>query len=311
MSNEVTVYEEKPLTGADIRAQVNVIQDVMKAVMQQGQHFGVAPGCGNKPTLLKPGAEKIMATFRLAADPEADDLSFNDVIRYRVKCRMVSSSGRVMGAGLGECSSEEDKYKWRGAVCDAEFDATPETHKRVKFNRDGKGIKQVRTNPYDLANTILKMAKKRALVDGVLTVTAASDIFTQDLEELPPEYLDKGAGKPPLKEPQTKSADPASGDATKPQCPICQGDMWDNREKKTNPKQPDYKCKDKECKGLFWPGQWPPKNESDPTDSAHVNVPEDCTGDAATCDHSTYIKGNAKCVAMGKADCLHFVKEPI
>ncbi len=39
-------------------------------------------------------------------------------------------------------------------------------------------------NPADDYNTVLKMAKKRALVDAVLTATAASDIFTQDLEDI-------------------------------------------------------------------------------------------------------------------------------
>ncbi len=33
-----------------------------------------------------------------------------------------------------------------------------------------------------------------------------------------------------------------------PACPNCGGPMWDNREGKTNPKSPDFKCKDKECK---------------------------------------------------------------
>jgi hypothetical protein len=28
--------------------------------------------------------------------------------------------------------------------------------------------------------------------------------------------------------------------------------MWDNREKKTNPKAPDFKCKDKNCQGVIW-----------------------------------------------------------
>ena len=45
------------------------------------------------------------------------------------------------------------------------------------------------------------MAKKRALVDAVLTVTAASDIFTQDVEDLTDptqgEDGDKGNGNPP------------------------------------------------------------------------------------------------------------------
>ena len=35
----------------------------------------------------------------------------------------------------------------------------------------------------DVYNTVLKMAKKRAHIDAMLTATAASDIFTQDLDE--------------------------------------------------------------------------------------------------------------------------------
>ena len=48
-----------------------------------------------------------------------------------------------------------------------------------------KGGEKLETdNPADHYNTVLKMAKKRALVDAVLTTTAASDIFAQDLEDL-------------------------------------------------------------------------------------------------------------------------------
>lgn len=36
-------------------------------------------------------------------------------------------------------------------------------------------------------------------------------------------------------------------------CPICGGSMWDNTKNKLNPKSPDYKCKDKNCKGVIWP----------------------------------------------------------
>ena len=37
-----------------------------------------------------------------------------------------------------------------------------------------------------------------------------------------------------------------------PSCPTCSGSMWDNREKKTNPKAPDFKCRDKNCQGVIW-----------------------------------------------------------
>jgi hypothetical protein len=36
-------------------------------------------------------------------------------------------------------------------------------------------------------------------------------------------------------------------------CPNCGGAMWDNRASKKNPKQPDFKCKDKGCEGVIWP----------------------------------------------------------
>jgi hypothetical protein len=38
----------------------------------------------------------------------------------------------------------------------------------------------------DMYNTVLKMAKKRSIVDATITATAASDIFTQDLDDDPP-----------------------------------------------------------------------------------------------------------------------------
>lgn len=41
--------------------------------------------------------------------------------------------------------------------------------------------------------------------------------------------------------------------ATDVQCPKCGGAMWDNRATKTNPKAPDYKCRDRTCDGVIWP----------------------------------------------------------
>lgn len=47
-------------------------------------------------------------------------------------------------------------------------------------------------------------------------------------------------------------------DEPEARCPVCTGEMWDNRKHKTNAKAPDFKCKDKTCDGVYWPGQWPP-----------------------------------------------------
>lgn len=227
MGQEIIIQEPKPLTAGDIQKQVNTIQHVMKQVMKKDVHFGVIPGT-QTPSLYKPGAEKIMATFRLSADPEVTDLSTEDQIRYQVKVRLVSPTGIFVGAGIGECSSNEEKYKWRGALCEAEFEEAAPDRKREKWNkgrwdnnarRYGEPFKimQIRTEPADLANTILKMAKKRALIDAVLTATAASDIFTQDVEDLPPEYRDgESAPEPQQKQ---KSAPPSRANAQDPDKP--------------------------------------------------------------------------------------------
>lgn len=179
----------RSLAASDIRHRVNVIQDVMTAVMKKDVHYGVIPGC-KKPSLYKPGSEVLLATFQIATKVQAEDLSTPDCVRYRVRVVGIHTpSGTEVGEGIGECSSNEAKYKWRKAY-DDEFNATPENRRRITFGKYKD--KQVRTEPADVANTILKMAKKRAQIDMTLTATGASDCFEQDVEDLPEEMLDRG-----------------------------------------------------------------------------------------------------------------------
>ena len=216
MENEVMEYQ-RPLTAVQVKAQVQLIQQVMEAVMLKDIHYGTIPGTP-KPTLFKAGSEKILSTFRIAAYPkEIDDLSDHDEIRYRVKVHGLSMlDGSLIGVGIGEASSSEEKYKWRRPVCDEEFNEAPEDRKRMKWSK-GFGDKpnyqqkQIRTNPSDVANTILKMAKKRAQIDMTLTATGASDVFDQDLEDLPDGLVHEVAEKKaPVKEPQKKAPAPAA-----------------------------------------------------------------------------------------------------
>lgn len=198
MANELVKQEQqvtRPLTVDEMKNQIQTIQQVMKGVMQRGAHFDILPGCGEKPVLLKPGAEKILATFRIGTELIIEDLSDGFDHTYRVKCKgFYIPTGNIIGEGIGECSTREKKYAWRAAACQGEYDATTSEHRQIawkpKKNEKGYNIKgeaveelQVRQNPADLANTVLKMAKKRAMVDLCLTATACSDIFEQDLDE--------------------------------------------------------------------------------------------------------------------------------
>lgn len=193
---------------AEVRNNINLIQEAMRATMHKDVHYGVIPGT-KKPSLYKPGAEVIIALFKLSTDPIINDLSKEGEIRYQVKVNITTRDGVFVGSGVGECSSGEEKYMWRASICQEEFDSFAENQRRIKFKKiyqssDVEQIKQVRLFASDIANTILKMAKKRALIDAVLTATGASDIFSQDIEDLPEGFLDPVDSKPvEQEEPET------------------------------------------------------------------------------------------------------------
>ena len=193
-------------TVATLKANVQLVQHVMRDLMVEGTHYGKIPGTGDKPTLLQPGAETICLAFHWAARYAVEDLSIPDVVRYRITCELWSrDSGEFVGSGQGEASSDEEKYRWRRAVCDDEWEATAEDRRRVKWGK-GKGgstytTKQVRSEPADIANTVLKMGSKRALIAATRTASGCSDMFAQDLEDLPAAVREAVTGQPQEKAP--------------------------------------------------------------------------------------------------------------
>lgn len=48
---------------------------------------------------------------------------------------------------------------------------------------------------------------------------------------------------------------PLPSGPSSPACPKCSGRMWDNRGDKRNPRAPDFKCRNRGCDGVLWPGQ--------------------------------------------------------
>ncbi len=156
------------------------VQALVKSLMVEGVHFMTIPGTEGK-SLTKQGTEMLLSAFHIAVEPEIIETADPDFVRYTVKITgRHMGTGIVVGVGVGRCSSNEEKYKWRRAVCREEWDATPEARRRLAWKTGQKGaysVNQVRTNPEDLANTVLKMAKKRAQADLCLTALAASDAF--------------------------------------------------------------------------------------------------------------------------------------
>ena len=54
-----------------------------------------------------------------------------------------------------------------------------------------------------------------------------------------------------------QQAPTSASETDSPSCPKCDGEMWDNRAVKKNPRAPDYKCKTAGCEGVIWPPREP------------------------------------------------------
>lgn len=227
-----TVQSNLPATIEELMSQVQFIQEIMRKVMVEGEHFGTIPGCGPKPALLKPGAEKLGFVFRLQPTFNVESIDYAEGHReYRVTCRLSNGT-----EGVGSCSTLESKYRYRNAsrVCPK---CSKETIIKGKeeygggwlcFSKKGGcgekwplGAEEIESqvvgkvendNPADFYNTCLKMAKKRAHVDAILTATAASDIFAQDIEEMAEAVVTVPPATPETKEPAKPEpeAEPAS-----------------------------------------------------------------------------------------------------
>lgn len=224
----------RPLIVADFLQQEaeqrRLLSQYIQQQMVEGTDYGVIPGTQNK-TLLKPGAEKLTTLFRCVPQFTIQQKIENwetGLFFYQFQCQIVTQDNNtVVAEGVGSCSTYESRYRWRkqdlacpacganaikkskfpprnrpndkpgfycfskAGGCGAEFD-----HDDTDITSQPVGRVQ---NPdiTDCVNTVLKMAKKRAMVDASISLARCSDIFTQDVEDFdPPEP----AHTPPAKQ---------------------------------------------------------------------------------------------------------------
>lgn len=170
-------------TIANTMQKISQMQAVVQKTLKNGQDYGEVPGT-NKPTLLKPGGEKICMLFGL--NPEYEFLQTTEdydkeFFSYNIRCTLFKS-GQPVAQGVGSCNSKEKKYRY------INVDEIPENYVGYQEEiTDKYGRKKYKINNADvcsLVNTILKMAKKRAFIDAVLQVASLSEVFTQDLEDM-------------------------------------------------------------------------------------------------------------------------------
>lgn len=178
------------------KERLRLMREFVQSQMVEGVHYGKIPGTSGKKTLLKPGAELLMNIHGFAAEfleteREIDRTATKDFsdkygkprtrtgyAKYSYRC-ILSKAGQKIAEGVGTCNSWERKY--------------------LAVDMD------------DVENTIMKMAKKRSVIDAILMGTRTSDFFSQDLEDkVAPVAANAGADEdgPPPDEPGANDGPP-------------------------------------------------------------------------------------------------------
>lgn len=210
--------------------------------------YGVIPGTGSKPTLLKPGAEKLAKFHRLVPTFTQTTILGDGVstphLRVLTVCSLHAETddGPIVGQGLGATNSWETKHRWRNASRQCPHCGAAAIVKGkeeygggwlcfakkggcgAKFGSADPAITDQQIgmvenpDPFDTENTLEKMSAKRSYVDATLRATATSGLFSQDLEDIAESGSSpaKAPARPVQREARPPSAPTSSDEAAVP-----------------------------------------------------------------------------------------------
>ena len=165
------------LAPDQVRARSQWVREVTKAALIEGVDYGKIPGTGDKPTLLKPGAEMLLFAaglgFGMTKVEDADSRGHHGVT-YTCTVRR---GDFVVAECDGYAGYDESRF-----YVSAEDNEARERHWAEKDRRPLNPLKCVEYRaPW---NTLVKMAQKRALVGATLNACAASGLFIADLDDV-------------------------------------------------------------------------------------------------------------------------------
>ena len=244
MENEIVLSNQFLAPAISVKGALQAYQDkkdLIDSIMKPNVDYGIIPGT-SKNTLLKAGAEKATSFFGLSArfrdavvveDFTGKDHEGEPFFFYRRTCELWRGD-YIVASVDGSCNSFEKKYRYRNSDRLCPSCGKPAIIKGKQEygggwlcykNKGGCGAKfgdkdqsiigqdngQIK-NPdvADLANTILKMADKRALVAATLIATGLSEYFTQDIEDfVTGEFVEMEKPTQPAKELIVESEQPA------------------------------------------------------------------------------------------------------
>lgn len=167
----------------EMQEQRTMFQSFVKSQLKDQVDFGVLPGT-EKPSLWKPGAEKIANIFQLGSRIVKSDRVIEigadkNFAMFAITIEIYHlASGKAIAQCEGICNSQEKKYRERSV-----YEWSPKERKKVFVRMEATPVG-------DIMNTLNKMAQKRAFVGAVIIATKASDFFNHDLAEDDEEFFE-------------------------------------------------------------------------------------------------------------------------
>ena len=200
---------------------IAILKKYITQNMVKDEDYGMIPGT-KSDTLLLPGAEKIAALFRCTPTytntHRSEDFK-TGLFTYEWACTFISiDNGKIVANGVGSANSYESKWRWRNVArkcpqcgkeaiikgnpqyapknqqgfdeggwlcwkrkdgCGAQF---PDKSPAIVGQETGKTQNE---NLADLVNTVLKISKKRALVDCAAAICRRYGFnFAVDMEDV-------------------------------------------------------------------------------------------------------------------------------
>lgn len=177
-----------PETIQETMQSIALLQGMVKDLLIRGVDYGRIPGTP-QDSLWDPGASQIINAFNCYPG-ERRMLKLDDSTEKIVVCVEVPlisrTTGLTVGTGVGAASTLETKYKYRWVDDPLQwgYDETATKTFKTKQGRDDEGDETTLyriPNPEhsELLNTILKMASKRAEVDGAESLPGVSSVLRQ------------------------------------------------------------------------------------------------------------------------------------
>jgi len=201
------------LSPDQVKLQAGQIQKLLQEVLIPGVHYGTMDGKKPKPgalsssrndggdddgkkkeslMLYQSAGEKLMLMFGLRPDYdppvlEQERTQHAGFLDITVKCNLVHvPTGMVIGSAWGNANSRERRYRWR--TVSPQYATAREKQMgtlELRQTRGGDSYEKIvlDVDPWEIKQTLLAQAQKRAMMRTVRCALAASDVLGLDEDQ--------------------------------------------------------------------------------------------------------------------------------